>query len=311
MARRPLTSQHDWYLAGQLAATINPPQATFPRLEINQEKGIAGFYSAPDADEPEADTPAGRRGEVPFPRTSRGKTLTYNLRLIEDEDGTYGDLTADLSDYLAVFQDRSSIGLLVVQPWEAFDDVPPDEWEIWATFARVLAFDADELVAYGPGRQPSPWIRDPILSLRQLDGLWIWANESGAFLTPMIFDVPSGSGVDVTNSGNAPTPPTVTVYDVNSGEDLHIGRNLDPSGTLDLWFRDPVGLAGGTTEDVVVDFPNRKVFVNGTDVTESYDAAASSWWDEFVEGIPPGTHTVFIGAGAGVGLKVHFYSASW
>lgn len=314
MARRALTAQHDWYPAGTKTVSINEPPATLPRLEINQEKGVAGWHSLPDADEIEIYTPAGRLGEVVYPRTSRGKTLTYNLRQIQAAGDSYEDVSDQMATWVAAFQDRSSIGLLVATPWEGLVDDPPDV-EIWATFARVLAFDADDLVAYGPNRQPSPHIRDCVASFRQLDGRWIHLNESGTWpdsaATPMEWT--GTDSVEVDNTGNAETPPTITVGGVNEGEDLHVGRDLGGGFYVDLWFRDPVAVAGLTgPQDVVVDFPTRKVLIGTTDVTAaSYDAAASSWWDEFVPGVPPGSHTIWHGPGSGTSIAVHFYSASW
>jgi hypothetical protein len=75
-----------------------------------------------------------------------------------------------------------------------------------------------------------------------------------------------------------------------------------------------VAVAGLTgSQSVVIDFPTRKVLVGtgSADATASYDAAASTWWDEFAEGVPPGSHNLWIGPGAGTGLTINFYSGSW
>lgn len=307
MARQALNAQHDLYIGGNVVASINtPPSEGYPRADFVSQRGIGGWHSLPDLDDDTPYLPAGKRGEVPYPLTSRGNTLTYNLRFKGDPSGGYNGLMEDLSDFRASFADRSSLALLVVTPW------PDHGEEIWGSFCRVLDYDADELQAYGPTRVPSPWIRDPIVSFRQLDGRWLWLNESGTLFEQMTWS--TTTGISVTNSGNAPIEPKLTVTGVDPGDDLHVGRDLAGGGDVDLWFRDPVGVAGLVgAQTVVIDFPTRTVAVGagGVDATAAYDAAASTWWDEFQEGVPPGSHNLWIGPGAGTGLEIEFYSGSW
>jgi hypothetical protein len=307
--RQALNAQHDWYIGGVSRATINLPPATagYPRLDLHPQRGIGGWFSTPDADEPDNDVPAGRIGERIYPRATRGKTLTYNLRFKGSQSGGYNNMGDNLVAYTGIFSDVSSLGLMVVTPW------PGHGTEIWGTFARALDFDADDVQLFGPTRVPSPWLREPILTIRQLDGLWLHLNESGTFLQAMEWNNLSGNSTTVDNTGTAPTPPSITVFDVAAGDDLHVGR--DATGAYpeeDLWFRDPVGAAGMTgTHDVTIDFSQRKAFAETTDVTSCYDAGASTWWDEFKPGVPPGSFNVWKGPGAGTGIHVHFFSCSW
>ena len=306
--RRCLNAQHDFYLGGQLVLSVNKPPwlNDFPRLDIHQNKGVGGWHSSADHDAQEVHTQVGRRGELPYGRTSRGKTLTYNL-LARTRSGD--DLDEMMDEIRQATQDNSTLGLLVVTPWVGVAT------DIWSTYGTILEFDGDELFNRGPGAVPSPFIREPILSFRQIDGVWMYANESGTFLVPMSWsDTGTSASVDVTNSGGTAADPVITVTGVNDGEDLHIGRTV-PGGTdVDLWFRDPVGVAGLTgAYDVKIDFAThpRAVTVDGTeDAFESYDATSSSWWDAFQEGVPPGTHTIWIGPGSGTGIEVEFYSTS-
>jgi hypothetical protein len=229
MARQALNAQHDLYIGGAVVATINPPPSGgYPRAEFDPARGIGGWHSLPDLDDVAPYLPSGKRGEVPFPRTSRGNTLTYNLRYKSTKAGGYNGLMSNLSAFRAAFADRSSVALLVVTPWSGHGT------DIWGTFCRVLDYDADELQAYGPGRAPSPWIRDPIVSFRQADGRWLWLNESGTLFQQMSWS--TSTGVSVTNSGNAPIEPKLTVAGVTPGDDLHVGRDLAGGGDVDLCF---------------------------------------------------------------------------
>jgi hypothetical protein len=314
--RRALTSQHDWYIGTAHRATINPPPSVFPRIEINHEKGVAGWFSLPDVDADAPSTPTGLIGERPHARLSRGKTLTYNLQLKEDYGSVYPDVGEDLLPFSAAFVDRSSVGLLIVTPWEGLESGPLDDVEIWATFARILEFDADDLQSYGPDRQPSPFIRDSILSLRQIDGRWLWWNESGTEGDPMVF-TDGDDAVEVTNSGTAPTEPVIQVAGVMADDDIHIGRDAATGADgiayplQSLWFR---GLPAGT---LTVDFSKRQLglgplaTVDGTDVTDHLDVPNSDWWDPGIPGIPPGTFNVWRGPGAGGALTCSFFSADW
>lgn len=311
--RRGLNAQHDLYIGGVVVASINQPKsAGYPRLKIDPQKGIPGWRSTVDADDAQNEEPAGRRGEFPYPRTGRGKTITYNvIGQVEWGDGLDG-LDEYMDELAAVFQDTSSLALIVSTPWPGLPGGPDD---VWSSFCRVLAFTADEAQLRGPTAAPSPWQRDAQLSLRLLDGRWGWLNESGTPFEPVSWENLAGEAVAVTNSGRAPTPPVITVHGVDPGDDLHVGRDASGSWPAQqLWFRDPVGAAGfAVAKDVVIDFGAlpRHVTVDGINVTKSYDAAASDWWDEFVFEIPPGTHNVWRGPGAGTGIEVHFYSCSW
>lgn len=306
MARRALNAYHDWYIGGTRLIRVNtPPSEGTPRFHV---KRIGGWRSQPDLDATQADTPSGRRGEIPYPATTRGKTLSYEIQVQADSEP---DLVSALDSLQTSFSDVSTMGLLVSVPWSGHGT------EQWATFGRVLSFDCDEEMVYAPddgsfGHYGS-WKRDAVLSIRQIDGVWFWLNESGTPFTPLTWS--SSIAVSVTNSGTTDAAPTITVSGVAAGTDLHIGRDaVGPWPAQSLWLRDPIAAAGLTgTHSVIIDFATlpRQATVSGIDVTASYDAAASDWWDEYVPGIPPGTFNVFRGPGAGSAIEVHFYSCSY
>lgn len=309
MARRALNASHQLYFGGVLVATLNPPRDTaYPRLELDQQKGVLGWHSGADADEVVTYLPAGRRGEEFAPRTPRGKTLTYNLVAKAMNEA---DLNDDAMDYYrGIFADKSSLGFLIAVPWPG-GDLPGDQW---ATFVRILDFDCDELNQHPQNAVPSPYQREMTLSFRQPDSRWLWWNETGTPSEMKSYENLAGNAVVVTNAGNSHIEPIITVFGVDDGDDVHIGRDLPGGGSVNLWFRDPG--AG----DLIVDFPTRSARLDtGTDivdVSDTYDASSSQWWDEFTEGIPgqkptnPVDHNVFKGPGAGTGIRVEFFSAS-
>lgn len=307
MPRRALNAYHDFYIAGvKLARLHTRPRAEgYPRTHI---KRIGGWRSQAELDQVAPGTPSGRRGEIPYPATTRGKSLTYELQLQADSEPDLINLADELQ---AAFFDVSSLGLLVSVPW------PGHGTDQWGTFCRVLNYECDEEQVYGPDEESNghwgPWKRDAVLTLRQLDGIWFWLNEADPDTPFTQLEWSGEPAVVVTNSGKAPASPTITVAGVSDGEDLHVGIDAGGPTLHELWFRDPVGAAGlAGAHDVVVDFASlpRRVTVGGIDATESYDATASDWWDEYVEGVPPGTFNIWHGPGSGTGIDVHFFSCS-
>lgn len=301
MAPRFLNAYTDWYIGSSSLIRLHtrPRAEGLPRTHV---KAVRGARSLPEADDSGADMPVGRMGEDAYPRTTRGKTITYEL---QQQAGTEPDLNTSMAALESSFQDRSSVGLLIVEPWSGHGT------DIWATFARVLDFDCDEDLVYAADANQfghfGPWRLDPTLSFRQRDGRWFWWNESGTPATSMEWD--DTTAVVVTNSGNAPTDPIITVAGVADGDDVHIGR--DAAGgypAQDLWFR---GLQVTGAGNLQVDFPSRVALLDGVDVSETYDASSSDWWDEYVPGIPPGAFNVWRGPGAGTHITVGFFSASW
>lgn len=305
MAPRPLTSQHDWYLGSVLAATFNPPpDDSSAQLILNHEKGVGGWGANADADDVELITSVGLVGERQPPRTTRGKTLTYNLRLQEPGGASYADLLDDLAAYSAAFQDRSTLGLMLMTPWEGLGDAP-EAVELWASYGYIREFDSDDAQTWGPTTAPSPFRREPILAFRQADGRWLNWNESGTPGEPMVFS-DGDDAVTVENTGTAETDPVITVAGVTDGDDIHIGR--DATGIYpeqSLWFRN---LPAGT---LVVNFTTRSAKIGSTDVTDHLDETNSDWWDPGVPAIPSGTFNVWRGPGAGGALTCSFFSARW
>lgn len=298
MARRWANAYHDWYIGGvrQIRMNTRPRAEGYPRTHV---KRIGGWDSRPVLDQAEPLRPSGIRGTIPVSRTTREKDLIYEL---QQQATSEEDINTSMAALRAAFSDPNSTGFLVAEPW------PDHAGDIWATFARAEDFDGDAQLVYDPRDYPGAWRLDPILTIRQLDGRWLWANESGTFLEPMSWT--GEPSVAVTNSGDAPCEPHVEVTGVNEFEDLHIGRDIAGGGTLDLWFRNmPAGTLAST---VAIDFPSRSLTIDGVLADDKhYDGRNSTWWDEYAEGVPPGTHTLWHGPGSGDGISVSFYSCGW
>src|SRR3954471_18811777 len=113
MARRSHNAYHDWYIGGTRIARLNsrPRAEGYPRTHV---KRILGWHTSPEIDAPTPDTPSGRRGEIPYPSTTRGKTLSYELQQQANDEPT---LVSSMDDLRSSFADVSSLGLLVSVPW--------------------------------------------------------------------------------------------------------------------------------------------------------------------------------------------------
>ena len=300
MARRWPNAYHDWTIGGQLKARINtrPRAEGYPRTHLEK---VTGWLSHPTHDEPTEDKPSGRRGAFPHPRTSRDKTMVYDL---QQQALTEDDLTASLAELAGAFADHSSEGILICTPWPGHGD------DVWATYAQVSDYSGDGELLYTRRNIAWPrteWMADPQLSFDLRDGRWYWWNESGVLGQPMVYD-DSDQAVLVDNNGQAPSDPLVTVAGVLDGDDVHLGRDAAGGDVgRSLWFR------GCPAGDLVVDFAERTAVIGATDVTDLIDEAESDWWDAGVDAIPPGTGTnVWVGPGTPAAtIAVSLFSASW
>jgi hypothetical protein len=268
--------------------------AGYPRVRFDE---VPGWRSLPETVGGDATPRTGRLGEDFNPAQSIGKTVGYTGRIQAGHGQGRSALERYASDLEASFSDRSSSQTFMVTSWWDTDQ--------WIFHAKVMSFDGDDKQERDDNSLPSPWQFDFTANLRMNDGRFYWWNESG---TPGDFMTwTNASSVVATNSGNAATDPIITVAGVAGGTDVHLIRDV-PGGTdLDLWFRNP---GAGT---LIVDFSTRRAYLNNllTDVSRSYDELASTWWDEDQLGIPPGSHTISKGPGAGTSIKVDLFSAWW
>lgn len=267
---------------------MNTPKGDgYPRAKLDD---VPGWRSLPEVVGGDAVPRIGDQGEDFNPATSVGKTITFNGRLQAGHGQTRLSLEDWASDWLAAWTDRSSIQTFLVAPW----------WDTkqFIFKGRVLTNDGDETQERDWNAVPSPWQFPFSANVRMKDGRFYWWNESG---TPGDFmSWTNASSVNVTNSGNAPTDPIITVAGVTAGQDVHLIRD----GSLDLWFR---GLPAG---DLIVDFSVRRAYMDLiTDVTDTYDELSSDWWDAWQVGVPAGAHTIAKGPGAGTSIKVDMFSA--
>lgn len=298
MARRGLNSEFRWMINGQTRAIFNSKKTgvdatDFPLAKV---KRAPGWDALPDADDPEIRMPIGYPVELPSPRTTRGKTQMFELQIQALTEQQLVDHRAYLR---SGFSDKSSLGQLYAIPWDTYGD------DIWVTAATVSDYAGDDEQVYTPTAAPSGWKRDPTVTFRQIDGKWYWWNESDEIGTPKHYHFTSGGNVE--NAGDAPTVPIITVNGIADGEDVHIGRDLPGGGSVGLWFRQPgVG-------QLIVDFRYpRKVTMNGVNAKRTWDRSMpDNWWWPHTDGIPPGTHNLWLGPGGGDSIDIDFYSASW
>jgi len=151
-----LQGRHDWnsndFIINDLANGL--PYAYLDR--------ITGLFSLPDLDDLR-DPRIGADGEVLYPSFTRGKTITYEGRLITEDDSIY----AYRWEMLTAFAEQSDEGTMVITPhpsWGAGS---------WAYQARVLACEIDdEIITDSMTAAPSPYQLHFILSLRMRNNVF-------------------------------------------------------------------------------------------------------------------------------------------
>lgn len=127
---------------------------SMPRVDLDR---ITGLFSLPDVDDLR-DPRIGANGEVLYPSFTRGKTVTYEGRLITP---TGDRLYSYRWEMLGAFAEQSDEGTMTMTPH-------PD-WGGggWAFQARVLGLDIDdEIITDKMTKLPSPYQLHFVLSLR-------------------------------------------------------------------------------------------------------------------------------------------------
>jgi len=107
----------------------------------------------------------------------------------------------------------------------------------------------------------------------------------------------------VTNNGNAPTDPVVTISGTNNPSVV----NASLPGNPRIAFNGVDVSAPG--DELVIDFANRTALKNGSnDVRNKIDLENSAWWDAGVPGLVPGVNQIRVGDTGATG-EIEFYHA--
>src|SRR5262245_45415759 len=223
-----LEATHQWELGGIVLNGLD--SGSYPRYKVTK---ITGWNSLPEIPD-QRFTNTGRLGERPIPTWPVGKTITYEGQV---EALTYETMRAACSALSAAFADVFSEHRMTI--------VPHTGWGTQQFFylARALACDVDDEL-HNPSSLPSGWIRPFTLSVRLSD------PRRYAYPTPV--DASAGTSQNVTNLGNAPTDPNITISSIGDVEDVWV-RNLS-QGDSQLFFR-PLP----SSSPVVIDFKTRSI----------------------------------------------------
>jgi hypothetical protein len=236
------------------------PWATTGHVKLDR---ITGGYSLAEIED-QRTTRGGEAGEDPLPTTRIGRTIVYEARV---RARTLAGLRQTHRALRQAVRERSAEQRFVL-------DGDPD----WEFYARVMQCDSDDEQFTG-NTHVWPFQRRVTLGLRLSDPrVYTVAEESTG--------AANGAGATVTNQGITDTLPRIELAAIAAGTDLIVTR---PGYTLR--FDDlPAGA-------VVLNFKGRSVTVDGIDVSGHLNVAASNWWDENAEGIPPGAHVVSVDGG--------------
>lgn len=151
-----LIGRHSW----NSVFTMNNLEGGLPMVDLDR---ITGLFSLPDMDDVR-DPRIGANGEVIYPTFTRGKTITYEGRLITPDANS---LHAYRWTMLSSFADQSNEGTMVITPNPAWGSGG------WSFQARVLALEIDEeIITTSMTKAPSPYQVHFILSLRMRNNVF-------------------------------------------------------------------------------------------------------------------------------------------
>lgn len=124
---------------------------------------ISGLYSLPELDDLR-DPRVGADGEILYPSFTRGKTITYEGRMIT----TSGEnLTSYRWSMLQAFAEQSDEGTMTISPHPSWGSGG------WTFMARVLALEIDdEIIVDSMQKIPTPYQVHFILSLRMRNNVF-------------------------------------------------------------------------------------------------------------------------------------------
>lgn len=253
-----------------------------PVIKIDK---ITGIHSLAEGEDNRLNAES-RQGELPYPSLTRGKTITYEGRIIAYSLRDLRKVTNAMRAKAQRLRYTGDIGGIEVKPHP--DYIGGGDNGAFFTTARVMALDIDEQQVRGRNAQPSPWQREFIFSLRQNDPRWKWFPLAQQFFI-------GGSG-QVTNRGNAPAEPTflvagpvndLTIHNVETGKQLVFHDLNIPLGKK--FFVNFEQRSAGMPTNPNGLSPN--VLKLGNLVSN-----VSSWWDsdQELQGLHPGVNNLLV-----------------
>lgn len=263
-------------------------QSGLPRIEVDR---ITGLHALPDADDNREATYAWS-GEQVYPSLNRGKTITYEGRILGADIYQLRALTHTLRHAAAA--GRLYETSIIASPHAAVGG------SVYGYQARVLALEVDDAQTGGYEQIPTAYQRSFVLTVRQSDPRYYL---QGADVTA---GGASGAVVTVTNPGTADALP---VWIVNGPipDDLVFERydNFVPRKLL----YDSIALAAG--QQLRLDFNTRtlKRVSDGASFEHHRVFDDSDWWDATAAGLNPGITQIRC-AGGGT-WSCTFSPASW
>ncbi len=313
-----LEATHTWN--GQVA--LNSNQGGMPRFRLDR---IGGLHSLPDIED-NREPAQGRIGERAWPSLFRGRTVTYEGRIFA---ATLNDLRVAESDLKAAFGTTAE-GQMVINYAPGY---APGAGFAFFYHARCVQLEIPDEQAVAPYALPTPFQRPFVVALRMSDPRFyrsqLQTYNTGSLgtggiggiippITPPIVLVAAGLGGSavVTNGGNAPTDPVITLVPGGTTQ----GPNLT-NQTIDkkLQFKDALTIEAGINGDIVIDFKQRTIQeIRGTgppiDLRYQLDIPNSTWWDEGVPGLVPGQNTIIYNGTAiedPAYAEIRFYNANF
>lgn len=256
---------------------------------------IIGLHGLGDADD-NRDPAEGRSEEIPYPSAQRGRSVVYEGRVCAY---TLPDMRRAANEFRSVAaesRERRTGSMTIVDP--------ADTGQGFATGMRCIALDIDDLQAFGPNHQPSPYVRNFTLGLRAHSPRWIWYPiESGlAKAESAIFTVeneglaPADLKFDVFSDGS---PMDVTLQNNTTGKFLSFVGMPIPAG--DLLHIDWTQRAA-----VWVEAANYPAYTPNEDMMPYFDSENSDWWDAMEWGLGHGDNAIQV-----IGTNVDHWDVYW
>lgn len=259
---------------------------TFPRAYLPLDGGVTGLRDRADSED--IRTPmTGADGEFVYPSRLRGKPVIFTGRL-------------QAADPVSLAQHRTAfVAAMTPTPSGVLDLVPFTErgGVEWFARARVQAAVCDPSLTRNANARPTPYQHDFVVSFR--------------LHIPTFFALPlhSATGTDdvsITNAGNAPSLPIVTVTLATGIHDVTVGNFTTGKA---LVFDDVDAGAGG---DLVVDLDERTATIGSDDAWPYLNEVTSDWLDELGDderGVISGVNV--ISQTGGTAITVNWWDTSY